>query len=95
MLHAAAAAGIAVPPRRTRVFDEVVDIVAADLVLVLDHFDLTEARTSPAARVVPERCRLDGLAVCTLRGSWRMQRDCVSWRVAGEEGCEGATAGGA
>ena len=51
MLEAAAAAGIALPPRRARVFDEVVDIVAADLVLVLDHFDLTEAR--PALLSMP------------------------------------------
>ena len=42
VLAAAAEAGIALGPRVPRVFDEVVDIVNFDLVLVLDHFDLTE-----------------------------------------------------
>ena len=42
-------AGISLGPRQARVFDEVLDIVTADLVLVLDHFDLTEARTGLAA----------------------------------------------
>ncbi len=39
---AAAEAGLRLRPRNVRVFDEVVDIVNFDLVLVLDHFDLTE-----------------------------------------------------
>ena len=47
--QAAAEAGLRLEPRQTRVFDEVLDIVAADLVLVLDHFDLTEARTTSLA----------------------------------------------
>ena len=37
-------AGLQLRPRNVRVFDEVVDIVNCDLVLVLDHFDLTEVR---------------------------------------------------
>ena len=34
--------GVQLPPRRARVFDEVVDIVACDLVLVMDSFDAVE-----------------------------------------------------
>jgi protein-tyrosine-phosphatase len=41
---AAAEAGLALPPRTPRAFDEVVDIVAFDLVLVMDHFDCEEVR---------------------------------------------------
>ena len=41
---AAMEAGLQLRPRNVRVFDEVVDIVNCDLVLVLDHFDLTEVR---------------------------------------------------
>lgn len=43
---AAAEAGLQLRPRNVRVFDEVVDIVNFDLVVVLDHFDLTEVRSS-------------------------------------------------
>ena len=50
---AAAEAGIALGPRVPRVFDEVVDIVNFDLVLVLDHFDLTEVSTPLACYVRP------------------------------------------
>ena len=39
---AAEAAGLQLRPRSVRVFDEVVDIVNFDLVIVLDHFDHTE-----------------------------------------------------
>jgi hypothetical protein len=39
---AAEQARVELRPRRPRVFDEVLDIVNFDLVLVLDHFDLTE-----------------------------------------------------
>ena len=38
-------AGLALPPRRARVFDELVDIVDFDLVLVMDKFDFEEARS--------------------------------------------------
>ena len=41
---AAAEAGLTLPPRRPRTFDELTDIVAFDLVLVMDHFDCEEAR---------------------------------------------------
>ena len=43
---AAAEAGLQLRPRSVRVFDEVVDIVNFDLVIVLDHFDLTEVGSS-------------------------------------------------
>ena len=39
---AAEEAGLQLRPRNVRVFDEVLDIVKFDLVLVLDHFDHTE-----------------------------------------------------
>ena len=39
---AAEEAGLQLRPRNVRVFDEVVDIVNFDLVIVADHFDLTE-----------------------------------------------------
>ena len=41
---AAEEAGLRLRPRNIRVFDEVVDIVNFDLVIVLDHFDHTEVR---------------------------------------------------
>ena len=41
---AAEEAGLQLRPRNVRVFDEVVDIVKFDLVIVLDHFDHTEVR---------------------------------------------------
>ncbi len=42
VMAAAEQARVQLRPRKARVFDEVVDIVNFDLVLVLDHFDLTE-----------------------------------------------------
>ena len=39
---AAEEAGLQLRPRNVRVFDEVLDIVNFDLVIVLDHFDHTE-----------------------------------------------------
>ena len=45
MVAAARQARVSLKPRLPRVFDEVVDIVNFDLVLVLDHFDLTEVRS--------------------------------------------------
>ena len=42
VVAAARQARVSLKPRLPRVFDEVVDIVNFDLVLVLDHFDLTE-----------------------------------------------------
>ena len=39
---AAEEAGLQLRPRNVRVFDEVLDIVKFDLVIVLDHFDHTE-----------------------------------------------------
>ena len=44
VVDAAAAAGIALLPRRPRAFDEAIDIVAFDLVLVMDHFDCEDVR---------------------------------------------------
>ncbi len=44
VVAAARQARVSLKPRLPRVFDEVVDIVNFDLVLVLDHFDLTEVR---------------------------------------------------
>ena len=41
---AAEEAGLQLRPRNVRVFDEVVDIVNFDLVIVLDHFAHTEVR---------------------------------------------------
>ena len=51
MAAAAKEAGLQLRPRNVRVFDEVVDIVNFDLVIVADHFDLTEVsalRPAPA-----------------------------------------------
>ncbi|CAL8466218.1 g5754 [Coccomyxa elongata] len=42
VVAAARQARVSLKPRLPRVFDEVIDIVNFDLVLVLDHFDLTE-----------------------------------------------------
>ena len=44
VVDAAAAAGVALLPRRPRAFDEAIDIVAFDLVLVMDHFDCEDVR---------------------------------------------------
>ena len=65
MLAAAAEAGIALGPRVPRVFDEVVDIVNFDLVLVLDHFDLTEVGTALLLCVT-------SVLRALLRGSWAL-----------------------
>jgi hypothetical protein len=48
-MQAAAAAGLVLRPRVARCFDEVHDVAAFDLVLVMDHFDHTEVgvRLSP------------------------------------------------
>lgn len=54
VVDAAAAAGIALLPRRPRAFDEAIDIVAFDLVLVMDHFDCEDVRGPHR----PARCRL-------------------------------------
>ena len=42
--QAAAEAGLVLRPRRARCFDEVHDIAAFDLVLVMDRYDFTEVR---------------------------------------------------
>ena len=42
VVAAAEEAGVQLRPRSVRVFDEVLDIVNFDLVIVLDHFDHTE-----------------------------------------------------
>ena len=39
-------AGLALPPREPRVFDEMRDIVHYDLILVLDKFDLEAVRAT-------------------------------------------------
>ncbi len=48
VVAAARQARVSLKPRLPRVFDEVIDIVNFDLVLVLDHFDLTEVRPCAA-----------------------------------------------
>lgn len=48
MVAAARQARVSLRPRLPRVFDEVVDIVNFDLVVVLDHFDLTEVCRHPS-----------------------------------------------
>lgn len=50
-MAAAEQARVQLRPRKARVFDEVVDIVNFDLVLVLDHFDLTEVCLSARVSV--------------------------------------------
>ena len=50
VVDAAAAAGIALLPRRPRAFDEAIDIVAFDLVLVMDHFDCEDV-PAPAGQL--------------------------------------------
>ena len=66
-MQASATAGLALRPRAARCFDEVHDVAAFDLVLVMDHFDHTEvgARIFPAlysnsltAMLIPARCGL-------------------------------------
>ncbi len=54
---AAADSGVALLPRRPRAFDEAIDIVAFDLVLVMDHFDCEDVRApSRPAGVNQSRC---------------------------------------
>lgn len=60
VVAAARQARVSLKPRLPRVFDEVVDIVNFDLVLVLDHFDLTEVRLPSRLQLA---CMLDNNAL--------------------------------
>lgn len=61
---AAKEAGLQLRPRNVRVFDEVVDIVNFDLVIVADHFDLTEVSTLRPAPTSHSRHHASAAGVC-------------------------------
>ena len=72
-------AGLQLRPRNVRVFDEVVDIVNFDLVIVADHFDLTEVSALRPAPTLYSHQHASAAGVSQEYGWTLLPKSCLAW----------------